>query len=71
MRFVSGDNRVYAPMSLIEFSSKLSERLERFLSLASGANRYYAPMSPILLFYRLREMFVRFMRLLANGESRD
>jgi len=49
MRLAKGDNRDYAPMSLILLYLRSRIRLDRLRRFAKGDNRDYAPMCPIEL----------------------
>jgi len=51
-RLAKGDNKDYAPTSLILFLSSFKVRVDRLRRLAKGYNRDYAPSSPIELFFR-------------------
>jgi len=46
-RFVKGDNRDYASLSLILFSVSFRASVDRLRRFANGDNRDYAPISPI------------------------
>ena len=46
-RFAKGDNRDYAPMSIIMLLCRFMIRLERLRRSSKGDNRDYAPMCPI------------------------
>ena len=46
-RLAKGDNRDYAPMFPIQFSSRCKARFERLMRFSKGDNRDLAPKSPI------------------------
>jgi len=42
-RFAKGDNRDYAPMSPMKFSTRLSETFDKLASMAKGDKRDLVP----------------------------
>ena len=69
-RFTKGDNRDYASLSLIEFSSRLSVIFYKLTRLASGGRKYLALKENNSLFVKSSEIFDRLRRLL-NTFNKD
>jgi len=62
-RFSKGNNRNYAPMSPIQFSSKLSETFDKLDSMAKGNKRDLILKFQTKLLGQLREILDRWRRL--------